>query len=374
MGDRRVARLTSLAHTGFRNLATATFVPDARFNVISGDNGEGKSNLLEAIHYLLSLASFRTSDSETLVQHGTACADLRGLVEGQPIESEYRVTLPREGSRSIAIDGKRPRALRDWWLRAPTVVFHPAELALASGGAGERRAFLDRILQISDPTYADVLRSYNEALRSRNRLLKEPGVDVRAVRAYDTLLANSGAVLMLARESLVRRMTPIAENTFAEVMGQHVQLALRYRPDVEEISSNAVLAALESSWQRDQRRTHTKRGPHADELELTLAGARGIEGAARSFASQGQQRLIVLALKLAELDLLTLATNTVPIVLLDDVSSELDATRRQRLFERLRSLGGQVFLSTTHADFVRLEGSRTDFLVTAGVISRAAST
>jgi DNA replication and repair protein RecF len=190
--------------------------------------------------------------------------------------------------------------------------------------------------------------------------LRVESADRKAITAYDEILASAGAVLASTRADLVSDLSPLAEQAFAEVSGEGVGLGVTYRPRVPP-DVGAIREALARSLEKDLARGFTAEGPHADDLELRVQESR-----ARHHASQGQQRAIVLALKIAELDVLARRAGRVPILLLDDVSSELDRRRNERLFERIARMGGQVFLTTTHPEFIRLSHDRVDFQVEAG--------
>lgn len=358
-------RLTRLYLRGWRNLAALDLAPGPRFNVLSGDNGQGKSNLLEAIHYLGALRSFRLASREDLIGHDADEALMGGRFDATPAPVDAKVRLDRRRARKLSLAGKRPRSTVAWIATLHVVLFHPGDLTLASGSPEGRRGFLDRILEQMDPTYGRTLAVYTKALKSRNRLLKQEGADRRSVRAYDALLAQSGAVLGQARAGLVRELKPLAEGAFERVAGQTLPLAVDYAPRVEP-TVEGIERALSASWTKDRARGFTVEGPHGDDLTLTVR-----ERGARHHASQGQHRMMVLALKAAELEVLTRRLGQVPILLLDDVSSELDRTRNARLFSFLDQLGAQVFLSTTHREFIRVDHDRVDFTVAEGRVERA---
>ncbi|MFK7991054.1 MAG: DNA replication/repair protein RecF [Sandaracinaceae bacterium] len=358
-------RLTRLIARGFRNLADVDFAPGPQVNVVSGDNGQGKSNLLEAIYYLGALESFRLARKDDLVGHGVERAVLAGKFERRPLPVSAKVKLDRKRARTLALDDKRPRSTAAWLTTLPMVLFHPGDLSLASGSPDGRRTFLDRVLVQMDPTYAKTLATYGKALRSRNRLLKAETVDRRSVRAFDELLASAGSVLGQARAALAEDLKPLAERAFVDVAGQSLPLSVDYRPRVEP-TVESLQGALEAAYAKDRKRGFTADGPHADDLALTVDTRK-----ARHHASQGQHRMMVLALKVAELEVLTRRVGRVPVLLLDDVSSELDATRNRRLFAVLDALGGQVFLTTTHPELIRLEHARVDHRVVEGTLRPA---
>jgi DNA replication and repair protein RecF len=353
-------RIERLELGGFRNLERLALVPGPRFNVFHGDNGAGKSNLLEAIHYLGALRSFRGAKSEDLVAIGRDEAQLDARVLGDLSPRRFRIAISRTAPRKVAIDGKRPRTLALYCAELPIVIFHPGDLELAAGAADKRRAYLDRVLEQMDPTYAAVHAEYDKALRSRNRLLRDETVDRRAIAVYDELLATRGAIVGSARASILEDLGPRIEAAFAAIVGEHLELRVRYRARVPP-NVAAMRSALTLAYAKDVARGFTADGPHADEIVIELS-----QVVARHHASQGQHRSMALAMKLAELDILTERTGRVPLLLLDDVSSELDRERNRRLFERIARVGGQVFLTTTQPELIRLESDRTDFRIANG--------
>ncbi len=365
MSAREAIRIEEIATRSFRNLASTDLSPGPRFNVISGENGQGKSNLLEAIHLTGTLTSFRGATAAELVQHGAESATLGLKLSGAPLPRTLKVKLTRGSSRAVLLDGKRPRTTLVYQEVARMVLFHPGELELAQGAPEARRTLLDRVLAELDPVYAGTLASYVKALRSRNRLLKAEAIDRRAIVAFDPVLASAGAVLGRARAKLVRELAPVAERAFAEIIGEDVPLRIAFAPRVEP-DEDSLLAALARSLEKDLSRGFTAEGPHADDVLLEVK-ARG----AKHNASQGQHRAIVLALKVAELEIITGWKGRVPVLLLDDVSSELDRTRSARFFALLSRLGAQVFLTTTHPDLLRIEEDRVDHVMAEGTVRRA---
>lgn len=355
----------SLEARGFRNLTPLALAPGPRFNVLFGDNGQGKSSVLEALRYLSALESFRGAKVDDLVQVGLDRADLLLTLAGRPLAQTLRIQLSRHAARQLTLDGKRPRTSLSWLAIAPTVLFHPGDLVLAQGGPDGRRTLLDRVLTEMDPTYGAILGDYLKALRSRNRLLKAETPNRVAIAAFDPVLADAGATIVKARAEIVRLLTPHATRAFDRIVGQDVPVSIRYRPRAS--GDAALLRQLyAASLEKDLARGFTAEGPHADDVELSVKA-----GNAKHHASQGQQRALVLALKIAELETLAERTGKVPILLLDDVGSELDPERSRRFFELLSELGGQVFLTTTRRDLIQVVGERVDHAVQGGSVRRA---
>jgi DNA replication and repair protein RecF len=359
--SRTLRRLELLRLRDFRNLRALEFTPTQRFNVISGDNGQGKSNLLEAIEYLGSLQSFRGARVEDLIQESAGTAELVASSGGDGPAHELKVQLSRAGRRDIKLDGKRPRSKASYSRALPTVLFHPGELTLTAGGADGRRGFLDHLLERLDDTYADSLATYSKALASRNRLLKAESPNRRGITAYDELLAASGAVIGQARAALVYALAPRVAALFAEISGDDgPEVSMHYEPRVEP-EVERIREVLRNALEKDLLRGFTADGPHADDI-----GFRMRENKARRYASQGQHRAIVLSLKVAELQELEHRSGQTPLLLLDDVSSELDRSKSARFFELLSRTSGQVFLTTTHPDLISVATDRRDFQISAG--------
>ena len=360
-------RLEQLSLRGFRNLARLDLAPGPRFNVLFGDNGQGKSNLLEAIHYLGSLASFRLARRDALVSHEADRAVVAGKLTSTTttLPMTAKIALDRRKARVLSLNEKRPRSKAIWIASIPIVLFHPGDLTLVSGAPQGRRDFLDGILEQMTPGLAKTRAAYTKALRSRNRLLKSEGADRRSITSYDELLATTGASIAKAREALVQTLEPLTVEAFVRVAGDALPLAVKYRPRVQP-TVDALREALARSLDKDLARGFTAEGPHADDLELTVR-TRGV----RHHASQGQHRMMVLALKIAELGALAGSVGQVPILLLDDVSSELDATRNGRLMQTLDALGGQVFVTTTHRELIRIDRDRVDWRIDAGHVQRS---
>lgn len=347
----------------FRNLTRLELSPGPRFNVLSGENGQGKSNILEGLRYVSALDSFRGASSEDLIQVGKESAELSVLLPALPLSHRLSVRLFRSLARQPVLDGKRPRSTLTWLGVLPTVLFHPGDLALAHGSPEGRRTLLDRILTEMDPDYGVTLRDYLKALRSRNRLLKIEGVDRRAVAAFDPVLADTGARIVRSRTEVLAQLMPHAKTSFARIVGEDVPLSIRYRARVPSDAAS-IREVLARSLDKDLSRGFTADGPHADDIELGVKA-----GSAKQHASQGQQRVLVLALRVAELLVLRERTGKIPVLLLDDVSSELDALRSERFFALLSELGGQVFLTTTRAELIQVEGERRDFRVASGAVT-----
>ncbi len=364
-------RIRELRAQGWRNLEPLDFVPGPRVNVLHGDNGQGKTNLIEAVYYLATLRSFRTSHADELVRGGATVngrAQLTAHIEHRGLDRKVEIKLGPDG-RGVALDGKPVRGAAAVFGAVSVVLFVPEDLLLPRAAPSARRRFLDLAVFNVERSYYREASAFQKVVKSRNHLLKRGGVDPVLLDAYDEELARTGARVVLRRRALVEDLAPRTRDFFHALHGD-LAVELRYRsvpavdaaPDEPAVQA-ALLATLRAQRALDERRRFTGTGPHTDDLEIVLGGR-----LAREHASQGQLRSLVLALKLAELTNVEARRADVPVLLLDDVPSELDPTRRKFLFDMVGGLSCQTLISVTERDVVSPLAERVDFHVTEGRI------
>ena len=364
-------RIRELRAERWRNLEPLTLVPGARLSVLHGDNGQGKTNVLEAAYYLAVLRSFRTSHAEDLIQRDAAAAGARlsADIDHRGLERRFDIEL-RPGGRVARLDGKVVRGAAAVLGGVSVVLFVPEDLLLPRAAPAARRRFMDLAIFNIERAYYQEAGAFQKVLKSRNVLLKRGAADPRLMATYDEELARTGARIVVRRRAFVTALEPLLRLHFRALHGDiPVSLAYRSDPDVEQAGGeDDVRAALERGLAArralDERRRFTGFGPHADDLDIGLGGA-----LARTHASQGQLRSLVLALKLAELSNVEAQLGDPPVLLLDDVPSELDPTRRRLLFDVVAGLACQTLISVTERDIVpdmSEASSRKDFLVRAG--------
>lgn len=345
--------LTELRIQSFRNLAPTTLRPSRRLNVFHGDNGQGKTNVLEAIYVLCTTRSFRTSKPAELVQLGTpadAMAVVRGTFE-EDGRTRVQSVAQRKGARVLRIDGARPRTLAEYAARTPVVVFGPQDVTLAMGSGSERRKLLDRVSLYRAPAVLGDLEAYGRAIRERQRSLELYGDDAGDLDTWEELAVKYGTAVMAARHEAAEPLSVAARSAFARFGTPGIDLDVRYQTSAPR-DPGAYADALRKSRPKDRRRGSASIGPHRDDLEIAIGGL-----PARAVASQGQHRAIVLSLKSAELGVVGASRDAQPILLLDDVSSELDRARTAALFRFLEGEEGQIFLTTTRKEVVDEAGA-----------------
>ena len=333
--------LVSLAVTDFRNLTSTVIELDPQgTTVITGLNGAGKTSLLEATAYLATLQSFRGSPKEALVRRGAQRAILRAetRVEDRTLTIEAEIQATGRSRTQVNRQAVRRRADLHEALRV--TVFSPEDIGVVRSGPGDRRRFLDETLAVIDPKAARSSEEVEKVLRQRTALLRASGRTLRTETAvtldvWDARLGESGSRLVEAREHLVDQLTPLVTEHYARLAGERTEIGMAYLRSW----TGPLIDALGAAREKDVQRGVSTVGPHRDELELTLAGL-----PSRTHASQGEQRSLALALQLAAHELATTRLGTAPVLLLDDVFSELDPLRSRALLEGLPP--GQAMLTT----------------------------
>ena len=355
-----------LGFENFRNLCPGEIFPGETINVIHGSNAQGKTNLLEAIWLFTGGHSFRgTKDSELPVLKDGKNAPAASLsmtlfTEGR--EQELRLEL-RDGRRSSVINGVEKKTGSALVGKFCAVIFLPVK-----EGPSRRRAFLDGALCQSRPAFTRILAHYNKALMQRNALLKDiprhPEL-IDTLDVWDERLILFGTEVVQERAAFCKDLEPRAAEIYRGIAKNREEITLSYAPfggaKTKTEIAERFSEALKNARNAEARAGFTSVGPHRDDLTLTIGGL-----SARTFGSQGQQRSIVLALKLAEADILYRKTGERPVILLDDVMSELDMSRRDYLLNHLD--GRQVFITCCDPETVRLMETGRGFYVEKGTV------
>ncbi len=359
------ARLERLAVRDFRNLAHVELDAPADGFVLIGENGQGKTNLLEAIHYLHLLRSSRGARDQDVVRFGAEAFHLRATVETDH-DHEISVGFERAGKRKrVRLDGVIPEKLSDALGALPSVLFSPDDVALVTGAPSGRRRYLDVMLALTSRRYLQSLQRYRTALGHRNAALRDPSRSAATVSVWERPLADFGAQLLVERREWVTGVAPVFGSLSATI-GETGDARLRYASTVAQSGdpASAIARALEEKRPSDLRRGVTQVGPHRDDLAMTLDG-RDI----RVFGSAGQQRTSAIVLRMLEAATFTERTTRAPIFLLDDPFAELDVRRSTRILEWLTrdgGAGGQTILAVPRDTDIPSELTRLERLRVAG--------
>ncbi len=342
--------LAHLRLRDFRNYARldADFGPG--FHLLLGGNAQGKTNLLEAIYLLATLRSFRGVGGAQMVRHGAAgyFVGARVLAAGT---SDIRLYWSPT-ARSLTLNQRPVRRLTEYLGTLRAVVFCTEDLQLVKGPAARRRRFLDLLLTQAHPGYLSVLQRYLQALRARNALLKARTPDPAALAGFTAELVAAGNEIMRQRRELVPRLSALTRLAYRRIAHDAEEVRLDYAPSVKAHFAEELNRAAE----RERALRLTLLGPHRDELRILLD-----ERPAAQFASEGQKRTLAIAFKMAQAEYLTGLHGIPPVLLLDDVMGELDASRRAGLLpllERAHHASGQVFMTCTEEQWPAELGRR----------------
>lgn len=341
--------IQSLKLRNFRNYRELEIIPHPGINILFGQNGSGKTNLLEAIHYCALGRSHRTSQDKEVVCKGEESAAIGVQLTKDSVRMDIQVKLmPSEGrKKAIFVDRKRANRLSDLMGHVQCVIFSPEDLMLVKEGPAIRRRYLDMMLSQLSTAYFSALQQYQRALEQRNALLnaakKGATLDVAMLDVFEQVMAAQCAVVIPLRRRMVARTAQTAAQKYESISGRtQEQFSMTYRscvPEGEDVQTY-VLTALRAGRQTDVQRLSTGFGIHREDIDLRLRGRE-----MKLFASQGQIRTAALSMKLAQLEVFREESGEAPILLLDDVMSELDMTRRTRLLEEIN--GVQTFITCT---------------------------
>jgi DNA replication and repair protein RecF len=335
-------RLRKLTLRHFRNVGFAALEFFGRQHFLVGANGQGKTNLLEAAGFVTALRSFRTTDNKLLIGHGQQCAALAFIIDhDQQGETQVTIKLRHEG-KELWCDQARVTKLADHLGRFPTVVFSSQDMQLVRGSPANRRRWLDLTLAAMDAGYLRTLQTFTRALADRNALLKTGRAAAVELGAFEHILAPAAAELIRLRREGLATLEKTLKSGYARISGDAEPAGLVYQPNFSDPSAEALLARLESGRARDQQFRSTLVGPHRDDFHFMVR-----QTAAKDYASEGQQRSLVLALRIAQAAWFQEKSGVRPVLLADDVLGELDPGRRERFWSAIDP-ESQIIATGTH--------------------------
>ena len=336
----------------FRNYDELSRDFDEGTNKIIGPNATGKTNLIEAIGLMTQISSFKNAQTVELINKDVSDKNCKVQAEifDQDSETKYDLALAiSDNKKTYKLNGKT-KTIKDLKGKFPSVIFTPDDLAFVKGSNTMRRNAIDSLGSQISKDYYVVLHDYNKALKQKNALLRD-GASTDMFKSINDVLVKSGAQLVFYRFALVEKILPVISNYYSEIAGNNETLSIEYYPSwamddkLSEISRDKAREKLSCGFEEklteEQARCRALIGPHRDRIVFTLN-----ESDAQSFASQGQQRSIVLAFKLTEVKLIEEIIDKRPILLLDDVMSELDESRREKLTKFIEDKT-QVFITST---------------------------
>ena len=357
--------IKSLELADFRNYETLNIEFDKGTNILYGDNAQGKTNILEAIYVSATTKSHKGSKDREIINFDKEESHIRTYLEKEDVECRVDMHLRKNKSKGIAIDGQKIKKAADLLGLLNIVFFSPEDLAIIKNGPSERRRFADMELCQLDSFYLYNLNHYNKIINQRNKLLKDmyfnPGLK-DTLNIWDSQLVSFGSKIIERRKIFAGQLCEIISEIHKKLSGGKEELIIKYEPDV---SIEDFESKMRENQEKDIRSKMTSTGPHRDDFSFIVNGVD-----IRKFGSQGQQRTAALSLKLSEIELVKKMTKDTPVLLLDDVLSELDSNRQNYL---LNSIGDiQTIITCTGLDeFVnnRFEINRI-FKVTNGVVER----
>lgn len=359
--------IKNLVLKNFRNYTEERFEFSPGMNVLFGKNGQGKTNCAEAVFYLCTGASPRTRRDKQLIQHGQTHAYISSESQGKYGNTQISATITESG-REVKLNGNKITRNADILGNMYAIFFSPQELRLIQDGPDERRRFLNVSVSQLSRAYYIALSRYNKILEQRNNLLKNRDLDV----VYDTLpvwdaqLCKYAATVAKSRADYIKKLAPKAAEAHAYLTDGKEELCLsperRYNGEEADIEKR-LFDDLVYNYERDIRLGFTASGPHRDDIDIKINGTD-----AKLYASQGQTRTAALSIKLAEVELFKEASGESPVLILDDVMSELDLPRRKKLVGKCEGL--QTIITCTHAERVLYGKTTNKIMIENGVIKR----
>lgn len=338
-------QLTRLHITNFKNIAEADLSFSPNINALLGDNGMGKSNLLDAIYYLSFCKSFTSLPDAGIVRAGETFTMMQGDYLRRGTEEQVAFGYAAGKRKSFKRGGKEYSRLSQHIGLFPLVLVSPADMELVGGGTECRRKFIDMLISQTDATYLNHLIRYNSALQQRNRLLRDHIADPNLYIAVEMTMEMSAEYITNARREITQRLRDTFIRHYRDIARTQETPGIEYRSELD-MSGRRYCELLDESRRRDEIVGHTTTGPHRDDLELTLDGM-----AVKNTASQGQSKTFTIALRLAQYEFMHEATGMRPLLLLDDIFDKLDSRRVANIVEIVnRDIFGQIFITDTNRD------------------------
>lgn len=347
-------KISKLRIKNFRNYIDQEIIFSNNINYILGDNAQGKTNLLESIFYILNGESFKNIKEEELFNKNINQENRFFKIILEVYKGDKKNTLvvtKKEKKKELFINGIK-RELKNNPIK--TIIFVPDDMQIIKDGPAKRREFLDNEIKIIYSNYRELIKKYNKLLSEKNYLLKN-NKDIKLIRIFNLQLAESGREIIKYRLAYLKKITPIAREIYKKITEGNELLSINYKPT---FNFNNYEEELENNLQEELRRKHSTIGIHRDDIVFYINKENS-----KDFASQGQQRSIILSLKIAELEYLKKNHDYFPILLLDDVFSELDEKRKNMLIKILKDYKIQSFISLANLELIKNQIEKEDGLI-----------
>lgn len=356
-------KIEKVSYRNFRNILNdQTLSPSEGLNVIYGNNAQGKTNLLEGIWLFSGLKSFRGTKFEEMIKKGENNFSVTlEFTEGER-KNIARINCA-DGKKSVTLNGIKKPSVSVFLGEVTAVSFTPDDLKIVSGAPADRRNYIDSVICRLYPKYVEIVRKNEKFVKQRNNAVKAGGQSLfydEMLSAYEEGIAKFALCSMRLRRRYLQLLGERINNIFENISLGKEKITLDYITNVRD-SEEKIKADLKAARAEDERKFTTSVGVHKDEIDIKINGL-----SVRKYGSQGQKRSAALALKLAEAEILKAANNKEPVILLDDVMNELDATRQEYLFKFLE--GRQVFITTCDPQNLQPARNETDFYVSGGKI------
>lgn len=362
-------RIKNLSLKNFRNYSEQTFSFDPELNVLTGANAQGKTNAAEAVFFLCTGYSPRASRDKLVVKNGEETAEIIGSAVSRYGDVSVKIVFSKNDKKKIYINGQEISRIGELMGNINSVFFNPSELKLVQDSPEDRRRFMNISLSQMSKNYFYSLQKYNKILLQRNNLLKDRDIYVikDTLPVWDEQLSVAAATIIKQRNAFISEISPIAREKHAFLSGGKEILEMRsesgFSGEKEEIAEK-FLIELKNSFERDLKLGYTSCGPHRDDIKFTLNGED-----ARIFGSQGQQRTVALSLKLAETEIFKKRFDEYPILILDDVLSELDGDRRKKLVAATDGI--QTIFTATGVSYATFRGRNyAHFVIENGAVKK----
>lgn len=360
--------LKKLTILNYRNIATAELTFSPKINCFVGHNGEGKTNVLDAIHFLSLTKSTANSIDSMNIRHGEELMMVQGIYDLNGTEEEISIGLKLHQKKHVKRNKKEYKRMAEHIGLLPLIIASPNDSVIISGGSEERRRLMDIVISQYDPEYLTALSAYNKALQQRNVLLKaeeEPQPEILSL--FEEMMAENGERIYQKRNAFIEEFTPVFQHFYQLISNGNEEIGLCYTSHCQR---GALLEVIQRDRAKDRIMGYSLHGIHKDELEMTLNGY-----SIKREGSQGQNKTYMLALKLAQFDFLKrTGSKTTPLLLLDDIFDKLDAQRVEQIVDIVSSDAfGQIFITDTnreHLDKIleRSQGNYKIFHVESGQI------